>query len=483
MNKIDLLTEQLLQSNADDNRIRDFIASRQQMPIQPLCDAAAKALDGVQADGQGRLGDEWVSQLANLNTPNSVLASMRFIPFRMNYYELTQLSKEPYINKIITLKSRDIIGNKGIFKIKTKTEDAVTLIAELENALQRLDFWNVIQRACNTAFIYGGALIYVNCTDLGITEKVNYAFSAYQGKPIVSLEAISPVYCQGVPDIGKLAFYSHAMKPYQWYVNGEAYDASQIVTLVWQDVEPSEKPLYNFLGQPFIEKLAPAVRQYELINKMGIELFSKMRLILFKSHGIVNKQNRELIQQLEDLRTMVNNQSVVMISADDDLVNLTTTPTGLDDLLNKYAQNMCAVAGMPATKLLGYSPQGLNNTGEGDLKSYYDEIEGYQKSYLYPVIVNLAQRVMWSLGFDVEIDFEFTPLAQESNLEKTQRHQLYVSMIDTLINNGTIDNRQAFELLQQQDILPDHAEYAYDEDEADVDAVTSGFGEGGRDGD
>lgn len=478
--KLDILTVQLMQGNTDDRRLQSFVAERAGMYVQPLHPEATAILasnteHGSTQDPSLQLQDEWISQLANLNTPNSILASMRFVPFRMSYTELTQLSKEPYINKIITLKTRDIIGNKGTFTIKGQVQDASAVIDRLETRLNKLDFWNVIQRACITAFIYGGALIYVNCTDAPADALLPMNYEGYRGKIITSLEPVSPVYCQGIPQIGRLAFYSEAMKPSRWYINGEAYDASQIVTLVWQDVEPSEKPLYNFLGQPFIEKLAPAVRQYELINKMGIELFSKMRLILFKSQGIVNKSNRELIQQLDDLRTMVNNQSVVMISAEDDLVNLTTAPTGLDDLLHKYAQNMCAVAGIPATKLLGYSPQGLNNTGEGDLKSYYDEIEGHQKTYLHRIVVNLAQRVLWSLGVDAELDFEFTPLAQESNVEKTARHQAYVTMLDTLINNGTVDNELAFTLLQEQGIIPQHAQFPYKDDPQEAEALAAGY--------
>lgn len=60
--------------------------------------------------------------------------------------------------------------------------------------------------------------------------------------------------------------------------------------------------------------------------------------------------------------------------------------TGLPDLLDRYGGRLSAAAGgFPLTRLLGISPAGLNATGEGDTRNWYDFIGRVRTGYTKPV--------------------------------------------------------------------------------------------------
>lgn len=59
---------------------------------------------------------------------------------------------------------------------------------------------------------------------------------------------------------------------------------------------------------------------------------------------------------------------------------------GLADIWDRTLQAVSGAADIPATRLLGMSPAGLNSTGEGDLRNYYDRVQAMQELELTPAL-------------------------------------------------------------------------------------------------
>ena len=64
------------------------------------------------------------------------------------------------------------------------------------------------------------------------------------------------------------------------------------------------------------------------------------------------------------------------------------------------------------TKLFGRSPAGLNSTGEGDLRNYYDYVDTLRENILRPILERLLPVVCMSAWGEVpeELDIRFPPL-------------------------------------------------------------------------
>ena len=84
--------------------------------------------------------------------------------------------------------------------------------------------------------------------------------------------------------------------------------------------------------------------------------------------------------------------------------------------------DMAGAAEIPATKLFGRSPQGLNATGEADLRNYYDMIAQMQERILRPALEKLLPVMAISCWGYVPDDFEivFEPVMTSSPAERAE---------------------------------------------------------------
>jgi phage-related protein (TIGR01555 family) len=80
---------------------------------------------------------------------------------------------------------------------------------------------------------------------------------------------------------------------------------------------------------------------------------------------------------------------IQLLSRDDSLENHTYSFTGLGEIYEQFMMDMAGAAEIPATKLFGRSPQGMNATGESDLRNYYDMIASLQERLLRPALEKL----------------------------------------------------------------------------------------------
>lgn len=409
-----------------------------------------------------KLADEWSNPPLNLNTSMSFNTQTTFWSYRLSYQELEYLGEEPFIQNIIDIKSQDIIGNWGVFSIKQPIENAEDVIKKLETKLRELNFTDIIREATITTLIYGGALIYTKPSNIESNAIVNNTFDVYKSQQIPLLRVLSPRDAIGIPGNTTNVTEPYYMTPEKWLVNQVIFNSTQITPLLFHDVSKTRKFYYNFLGISLIQKAIPFVRKFETVYNLIIEYLARARTLHVSSNATYGDSN-EFYQALLKAKHFLTNNGIIGTNTDEQ-VNILHSPIGgFHEIANFSAQLIASVSRIPATKLLGYSPLGLNNTGEYDLKTYYDVIEGYQKTYLKPVIIDIAQKVLWSLGYPYELDFTFTPLAQESNLERAQRYKEYTGVVDMLTNAGIIDNELAFNMLKEQEVIPPHAEYPYEE--------------------
>lgn len=111
--------------------------------------------------------------------------------------------------------------------------------------------------------------------------------------------------------------------------------------------------------------------------------------------------------------------------------------SGLSDLLMNNMQAVSAAADIPATRLLGTSPKGMNATGESDLRNYYDMLSGKREDDLRPKL-DFIDQILWrdALGLvPQDAYYTFNPLWQltakeAADLAKTKAEttQIYANL-------------------------------------------------------
>ena len=122
----------------------------------------------------------------------------------------------------------------------------------------------------------------------------------------------------------------------------------------------------------------------------------------------LQRRNVEEAMSLENrFRTSYGLQ---LLSKDDSLENHAYSFSGLAEIYEQFMMDMAGAAEIPATRLFGRSPQGMNATGESDLRNYYELIAQMQERILRPALEKLLPVMAVScwgcVPEDLEIIFE-----------------------------------------------------------------------------
>ena len=145
--------------------------------------------------------------------------------------------------------------------------------------------------------------------------------------------------------------------------------------------------------------------------------------------------------------------------------------SNLPEVLQQFLIIVSGAADIPATRLLGQAPAGMNATGDSDMKNYHDRIESMQKLELQPAIYGLDEAIIRSgLGSrPPEIYYEWTPLSQMSESEKADIALKKAQTFQIDINSGVIPD-SALAKGRQNQIIEDGLYPGFENALAEADA-------------
>ena len=102
---------------------------------------------------------------------------------------------------------------------------------------------------------------------------------------------------------------------------------------------------------------------------------------------------------------------------------------GLPDLVDRLASRLAAIAGIPATRFLSRSPEGLNATGDSDTANYAIHVNSMQTRMLQPQIRPLDIVMARHVGLSEPLEYEWRSL---TDLSETDQAAVTLSNIQSL---------------------------------------------------
>ena len=116
---------------------------------------------------------------------------------------------------------------------------------------------------------------------------------------------------------------------------------------------------------------------------------------------------------------------------------------GMPEVMNAFMGFVAGAADIPATRLLGRSPQGMNATGDGDLTNYYDRIQAGQDSDLRPQLELIDRVLIPSAGVGAgiagaDIWFRFPPLTTPTAREEADIFSTAMDAVGKLQGTGLV---------------------------------------------
>ncbi|MDE2441453.1 MAG: DUF1073 domain-containing protein [Betaproteobacteria bacterium] len=205
-------------------------------------------------------------------------------------------------------------------------------------------------------------------------------------------------------------------RPNLWQVMTSTVHRTRLLTFVGNELPDMLKPSYAFAGLSRSQMIKPYVDNWLGTRDSVADLLRSFSTMVVKTDmtaALATGTNDGLINRMELFSRTRDNRGLFMLDKEsEDLANV-STPLGTLDALQKQAlEQICYIAGIPATILLGDSPDGLNATSDGELRTFYNTVAGYQERVLRAPLEYLLQVVMLSEWgeIDEDITFEFMDL-------------------------------------------------------------------------
>lgn len=258
------------------------------------------------------------------------------------------------------------------------------------------------------------------------------------------------------PDFGLPDYYIFAQSDTE-IEQGVRVHHSRVVRFEGRDLPYNERINEQYWGMSEMEHV------FEELNKRNATSANIAQLI-FISHLRVLKmedlgQNLALsdAQSQNDLYStiraqneLMNNFSLQVLSKDDEFQTFSFTFSGLSEVYEEFMMDLSGAAEIPATKLFGRAPQGMNATGEGDLRNYYDTVKQNQEHTLRPILEKLLPVLAMSTWGEVpdDMDIEFNPIRDTSDEERASLIQQSTGAIIQAYQAGVISQQIAMKELR-----------------------------------
>ena len=410
--------------------------------------------------------DGYSNAAAFLGDQSPLIASGTFHRSQLTSQQelLTVAYRESWLAKrIIDMPSEDM--TRAWYSLSTSLpEEALHRLYRLE-AVHSVK--QEITNAIRWARLYGGAIALMVIR--GDEDKLDQPLDmdmllpdCFQGLLVLdraqgiepSLELVSDL---DDPDFGLPMYYTVNLEMEE--LTSVRIHHSRILRFIGRELPHLEMVAESYWGASELEHIWDELQKRSATSANIAQLIFQANITTLKmgdlgehlAYGSNNLQSKvmETLQNENRLRT---SYGIQLMSAEDSLETHSYTFSGLSDVYESFMMDMAGAAEIPATKLFGRSPQGMNSTGEADLRNYYDLIAQMQERNLRPALEKLLPVMAISCwGYapeDMEIVFE--PVMTTSPAERAELVQKLSTDVIQAFQAGLLTREQALEELKSR---------------------------------
>ena len=238
----------------------------------------------------------------------------------------------------------------------------------------------------------------------------------------------------------------HFYEPTWWLINGKKIHRSHLV--IFKHAEPVDvlKPQYIYGGIPLTQQIMERVYAAERTSNEAPQLaMSKRTTIWLTDMEAVMSDSNAAADRLQQWAQYRDNFGIKMGDKEGDEFNqFDTSLSDFDALIMTQYQLVSAIAGVPATKLLGTSPKGFGASGDYEEASYHELLESIQCHDLTPLAERHHMLVIKSFipGLDIETTLNWLPLDTMTGEELANVNLIKAQTSAILIEIGVISSEE-----------------------------------------
>ena len=456
--------------------MRIFAAEAERAELALKSSQTAKTLDGF---------DNFVSRLG-LNNDNALSAgTYEFNLVTRNRIKLEAAYRGSWVVGSIIDSIAEDMTRAGV---DVTTNESKADLKDLHNAISRLQIWQSICAGIKWGDLYGGAIgvIQIDGQDLSTPLDLDtIAKDQFQGLAIYDRWQLNPNLQDTIdsgPELGLPASYAivTSSAATQSETSGQEQASGQIIVHHSRVIRfiGIELPFFQaqtemFWGESRLERLWDRLISFDNATMSSAQLIDRANLRTVGVDGLREiiaaggEAQAGLLAQFEMMRSLQVNEGLTLIDKEDSFASTAYSFAGLSDMMLQFGQQLAGASGIPLVRLFGQSPAGLNSSGEGELRTYYDNINAKQESRLrnpWEVLVKVLWRSVYGEGAPKDLELAFTPLWQTSELDKATIAKTNAESVVGTYDAGIINRETALKELRAVSSNTGLFSYISDED-------------------
>ncbi len=394
-----------------------------------------------------RLQNQWINPLQSVNSGYGTAHASLFLYQPVNYYECYSLAQDPLFAKVFNVLSETPFAKGGeLSNLSAEEKDRV------EEAASRFDLWQHLRAAVRSNYVTGGCLLYMDFGLSGRELEEPLDLNRMNMKRFLGFRHIDPINCVAVQVNTVNPAAGDYMQPSIWYVIGlGAVHRSHFLKFEANIPELPMRPLTLYFGMPLTQLIKQDVANSNLASQGLANLMNRFRFTYLKAdESSFTTENAKCFKDRLNFMSFVqDNFGVCPIKTTEDVMQLTTSLAGMAENVEEFYLLISAKTDIPYTELMGKSAEGMNATGSGDRRKWYDKCRSIQESVKNNLLVMYGIVAGVDGGKFVKFtDFTFNPLEEATEKELAENIKSYAEVASALVNLGAKQD-EVFEWLKQ----------------------------------
>lgn len=394
-----------------------------------------------------RLQNQWINPLQSVNSGYGTAHASLFLYQPVNYYECYSLAQDPLFAKVFNVLSETPFAKGGeLSNLSAEEKDRA------EEAASRFDLWQHLRAAVRSNYVTGGCLLYMDFGLSGRELEEPLDLNRMDMKRFRGFRHIDPINCVAVQVNTVNPAAGDYMQPSIWYVIGlGAVHRSHFLKFEANIPELPMRPLTLYFGMPLTQLIKQDVANSNLASQGLANLMNRFRFTYLKAdESSFTTENAKCFKDRLNFMSFVqDNFGVCPIKTTEDVMQLTTSLAGMAENVEEFYLLISTKTDIPYTELMGKSAEGMNATGSGDRRKWYDKCRSIQESvknnllFMYGIVAGVD-----SGKFVKFTDFTFNPLEEATEKELAENIKSYAEVASALVNLGAKQD-EVFEWLKQ----------------------------------
>ncbi len=410
--------------------------------------------------------DMLLNQAARLGPADNLLSQNRYASDRLteNYSLLDSLYRSDWIvNKIINVVPEDMTKNWVDLTCQVNPDQD----NELKRQERKTHIKAQVLEGLKWGRLYGGAagIMVIDGQEDMLDQPLDLDMvvpDSFRG--LLIADRWNGVYPSGEivtdmrdPDFGLPMYYTFGADQ-QNFVQGVQVHHSRVLRFTGRTLPYMEKLNECYWGMSEVEHVYEELNKRNTVSANIAQLIFSAHLRILKMEDLGQllamgdeQSQRDLYATLHAQNMLMNSMSLQVLSKDDDFQTFDYSFSGLSDIYEQFMMDIAGATEIPATKLFGRAPAGMNATGESDLRNYYDMVKQNQEATLRPILEKLYPVICLSAWGAVpdDLDFTFKPIRDTSDEERASLIQQTSSAINSVYQSGIISQKTALKELRQ----------------------------------